>query len=348
MTWWPAASSGCHSSAQASSDSSAPWVNTSGMPAPAATACSCPPSPVGTRWWSPAGSSKDSPGEAVDTVGLLTGVAAGRSAATAGRARLDTKAAVDGGAEGLLAGIVEQVEAHPVGRVGIAEAQVGVGEAECAAGAFGAERAVAGPKRAGRAGLEEAGGVSDVGVPDQVAPSVGWRHPRCGQLVQGAVGEPQGPGTGGQLSEAAGDGAYGADSAGGRDLDAAQLGAVERPGAGQPRVAEGAGRQRPGVREGQQHPWRHGPGMQQQPQPVEGLDAGDPLVRHLGWQPDVEVQTKRGGDLLGEEAPEGAPCGIGAPDQLGGDPPGGEVVVALAGPGSPLGRWPAMSAASRS
>jgi hypothetical protein len=42
------------------------------------------------------------------------------------------------------------------------------------------------------------------------------------------------------------------------------------------------------------------------------------LVRHLGWQPEVEVQAERDGDLLGEEAPEGAPCGIGAPDQLGG------------------------------
>jgi hypothetical protein len=113
--------------------------------------------------------------------------------------------------------------------------------------------------------------------------------------------------------------------------------AVERPGAGQPRVEEGAGGERPGSGEGQQHPWRHGPGMQQQPQPVEGLDAGDPLIRHIGWQPDVEVQTKRGGDLLGEEAPEGALRGIGARDQLGGDPPGGEVVVALAGPGRPLG-----------
>lgn len=35
--------------------------------------------------------------------------------------------------------------------------------------------------------------------------------------------------------------------------------------------------------------------------------------------------------------PEGAPCGIGARDQLGGDPPEGEVVVALAGSGGPLG-----------
>src|SRR4029453_2563205 len=108
--------------------------------------------------------------------GLLTGVAARRSAVAAGRAWLDTKAAVDGGAEGLLAGIVEQVEAHPVGRVGVAEAQVGAGEAECAAGALRAERAVAGPEGKGGAGLEEAGGVSDVGVPDQVAPAVGWRH----------------------------------------------------------------------------------------------------------------------------------------------------------------------------
>jgi hypothetical protein len=77
--------------------------------------------------------------------------------------------------------------------------------------------------------------------------------------------------------------------------------------------------------------------MQQQPQSVEGLDAGDPLVGHVGWQSDVEVQTERGGDLVSEEAPEGAPCGIGARDQLGGDPPRGEVVVALAGSGSPLG-----------
>src|SRR5512132_2650696 len=65
--------------------------------------------------------------------GLLTGFAARRSAVAAGRARLDTKAAVDGGAEGLLAGIVEQVEAHPVGRVGVAEADIRVGEAEGAA-----------------------------------------------------------------------------------------------------------------------------------------------------------------------------------------------------------------------
>ena len=88
--------------------------------------------------------------------------------------------------------------------------------------------------------------------------------------------------------------------------------------------------------------------MQQQPHPVEGLDAGDPLIRHVGWQPDVELQTQRGGDLVSEEAPQGAPCGIGAPDQLGGDPPGGEVVVALTGPGAHWGRWRAMSAASRS
>jgi hypothetical protein len=72
------------------------------------------------------------------------------------------------------------------------------------------------------AGLEEAGGVSDVGVPDQVASAVGWRYPRGGQLVQGAVGESQGPGAGGQLSEAAGDGAHGADPAGGRDLSRTQ------------------------------------------------------------------------------------------------------------------------------
>jgi hypothetical protein len=78
--------------------------------------------------------------------------------------------------------------------------------------------------------------------------------------------------------------------------------------------------------------------MQQQPHAVEGLDAGDPLIRHIGWQPDVEVQTKWGGDLLGEEAPEGALRGIGAPDQLGGDPPGGEVVVARAATGAAGGR----------
>ena len=75
MSWWPAASSGCHNSAQASSDSSAPWVNTSGLPAPATIAWSRVPSPVGTWWRSPegrllpAGSSEDSPGEALDMVG---------------------------------------------------------------------------------------------------------------------------------------------------------------------------------------------------------------------------------------------------------------------------------------
>ena len=90
--------------------------------------------------------------------GLLTGVAARRSAVGAGRARLDTKAAVDGGAEGLLAGIVRTGGSRSVGRVGVAEAQVGVGEAERAAGAVGAERAVAGPEGAGGAELEEAGG----------------------------------------------------------------------------------------------------------------------------------------------------------------------------------------------
>jgi hypothetical protein len=37
---------------------------------------------------------------------------------------------VDGGAEGVLAGIVEEVEAHAVGRVGVAEAEIRVGEAE--------------------------------------------------------------------------------------------------------------------------------------------------------------------------------------------------------------------------
>jgi hypothetical protein len=77
--------------------------------------------------------------------------------------------------------------------------------------------------------------------------------------------------------------------------------------------------------------------MQQQLRPVEGLDAGDPLVRQVGRQPDVEVQPERYGDLVPEEAPEGAPRGIGAPNQLGGDPPGGDVVVALPGSGLPQG-----------
>jgi AcrR family transcriptional regulator len=102
-------------------------------------------------------------------------------------------------------------------------------------------------------------------------------------------------------------------------------------------VEERAGGQRPGIYEGQQHPWRHGRGMQQQLRPVEGLDAGDPLVRQVGRQPDVEVQPERYGDLVPEEAPEGAPRGIGAPNQLGGDPPGGDVVVALPGSGLPQG-----------
>jgi hypothetical protein len=53
------------------------------------------------------------------------------------------------------------------------------------------------------------------------------------------------------------------------------------------------GGQRPGIYEGQQHPWRHGRGMQQQLHPVESLDAGDPLVRQVGRPPDVEVQTER-------------------------------------------------------
>src|SRR5215471_18421404 len=47
-----------------------------------------------------------------------------------GQARPGIKAAVDGGAEGLLAGVIEEVEAHAVGRVGVAQAQVGVGEGE--------------------------------------------------------------------------------------------------------------------------------------------------------------------------------------------------------------------------
>src|SRR5262245_33054425 len=73
MSRWPAASSGCHGSAQASSHSSAPWVSTSLRPAPAATACSCPPSPVGTWWRSPdgrtlpAGSSDDSSNDPAGT-----------------------------------------------------------------------------------------------------------------------------------------------------------------------------------------------------------------------------------------------------------------------------------------
>jgi hypothetical protein len=63
-------------------------------------------------------------------------------------------------------------------------------------------------------------------VPDHVAPAVGWRHTRRGQLVQRAATEAQGLGAGGQLPEAAGDRPCAADPAGGRDLHRAQLEAV--------------------------------------------------------------------------------------------------------------------------
>jgi hypothetical protein len=181
MSWWPAASRGCHSSAQASSDSSAPWVSTSGLPAPATIACNRAPSPVATWWLSPSGrllpvgSSEDSPGEAVDTVGppdrcrgtTISRCGGACAAGYQGSGRRRCRGSVRG-------------DRRPGGSSsGWARRRSrGRGQnrqSERAASAFGTDRAVAGPKgRRGRA--------------------CGSRRRIGRRLVQGTVGKPQGPG----------------------------------------------------------------------------------------------------------------------------------------------------------
>ena len=91
----------------------------------------------------------------------------------------------------MLAGIVEEVEAHAVGCI-VAEAETRVGEAERPAGALGAELRGRWTRTGRPGGPEETGGKPDVGVPDHIAPAVGWRHtgrsarPACGHRGAGS------------------------------------------------------------------------------------------------------------------------------------------------------------------
>ncbi len=61
----------------------------------------------------------------------------------------------------------------------------------------------------------------------------------------------------------------------------------------------------------------------------------DPVVRHRIWESDMQVQSHRSGNLVGEEAAQGTARRVGSTDQLGFVPAQRDPVVSVPGP-----RWP--------
>lgn len=53
--------------------------------------------------------------------------------------------------------------------------------------------------------------------------------------------------------------------------------------------------------------------MQQRTDDTGPFDRRDPVLRNVGRKAEVELKPERDGDLLGEEAPEGALAGVDPP-----------------------------------
>src|SRR5215208_5642832 len=238
------------------------------------------------------------------------------------------EASDEGISQCLLARVVPHVEAEPVRSVGETHPDVGVGVAERATEARGAESLLTRPEVEGRERFHVAQRNPRVRMQDHIASSQrrrhGWSRKGLHRLMTDT--EFLTPGSEGAVGFC--DPPYQAHATARRDLECPDLRLVE--------VCWGAW-----VHQRHDHSRRNGVQMQEHLQGVECLDVRYSRSGHLGWHPDVELRTQWLSDLFLEDPPDAPSLQVHTTDQLRLVPAEAYAVIAVPCPRLPGGLLPA-------
>src|SRR5215218_7688985 len=247
------------------------------------------------------------------------------------------EASDEGISQCLLARVVPHVEAEPVRSVGDTHPHVGVGVAERATEARGAESLLTRPEVEGREWFHVAQRNPRVRMQDHIASSQrrrhGWSRKGLHRLMtdtefltpgsEGAVGFRDPP--------------HQAHATARRDLECPDLRLVEVCWGAELHLVQGPARERAWVHQRHDHSRRHGVQMQEHLQGVECLDVRYSRSGHLGWHPDVELRPQWLSDLFLEEPADAPSLRVDTTDQLPLVPAEANAVVAMPCPRLPGG-----------